>query len=400
MAEPKSVRWAGSEDSNPEIMHVLSVIRSKTGITLSPTDFVAIEDRNLANNHYTMLAQVASGVPIRSQSVRLWTSLKTGDVIQVEARVDQPPATDFWSHSSVDDVLSSGHTMELVRSVVNTNADDPFIRSVDWKDYWDKGNLVRIVKVKGKRGTYTISISVQTQKVIEQRYHEFPQGDGPTEFTIPVQIYPICEEVEARVNEIPRIESELRHLLSKVHRTNDDPYLSLRTQRYQTLQDLSNPVGIPYARLPQLSLNYDNLLAGAVLANVQSEAVWFRHPQSLSGQRFQAYPSVKLPIDTVYGFLTPKLGWNVTHYELDDTRKPTRSLPIFSLERILGIDVAIEGDEDVDSVGGLIMAKLGDLPHEGQKIGFDGFDIVVKKMNGPRIVLVKVYPAARAVDAE
>jgi CBS domain containing-hemolysin-like protein len=83
----------------------------------------------------------------------------------------------------------------------------------------------------------------------------------------------------------------------------------------------------------------------------------------------------------------------------DGTLLGKGSLPIFSLERILGIDVAIEGDEDVDSVGGLIMAKLGDLPHEGQKIEFDGFDIVVKKMNGPRIVLVKVYPAPRALDA-
>jgi CBS domain containing-hemolysin-like protein len=82
----------------------------------------------------------------------------------------------------------------------------------------------------------------------------------------------------------------------------------------------------------------------------------------------------------------------------DGTLLGKGSLPIFSLERILGIDVVIEGDEDVDSVGGLIMAKLGDLPHEGQKIAFDGFDIVVKKMNGPRIVLVKVYPAARAAE--
>lgn len=84
----------------------------------------------------------------------------------------------------------------------------------------------------------------------------------------------------------------------------------------------------------------------------------------------------------------------------DGTLLGKGSLPIFSLQRILGIDVMIDGDEDVDSVGGLIMAKLADLPHEGQKIEFDGFDIVVKKMNGPRIVLVKVYPAQRVADTE
>jgi len=36
--------------------------------------------------------------------------------------------------------------------------------------------------------------------------------------------------------------------------------------------------------------------------------------------------------------------------------------------------------------------KLGDLPTEGQKIPFRQFDVAVKKMNGPRIVLVRIYP--------
>ncbi|HEU4852777.1 MAG TPA: hemolysin family protein [Telluria sp.] len=75
------------------------------------------------------------------------------------------------------------------------------------------------------------------------------------------------------------------------------------------------------------------------------------------------------------------------------------SLPIFSLERILGIDIDNEGllDDNVESVGGLIMVKLGDIPKQGQRITFPGFDIVVKKMNGPRIVLVKVIPRSPRV---
>ncbi len=70
------------------------------------------------------------------------------------------------------------------------------------------------------------------------------------------------------------------------------------------------------------------------------------------------------------------------------------SLPIFTLERILGVDIENEelDLEGADSVGGLIMAKLGDIPTEGQKIEFGQFDVVVKKMTGPRIVLVRVYP--------
>jgi CBS domain containing-hemolysin-like protein len=70
------------------------------------------------------------------------------------------------------------------------------------------------------------------------------------------------------------------------------------------------------------------------------------------------------------------------------------SLPIVSLERVLGIDIDNEamGLDDVESVGGLLMAKLGDIPKQGQRIGFPRFDVVVKKANGPRIVLVKVIP--------
>lgn len=65
------------------------------------------------------------------------------------------------------------------------------------------------------------------------------------------------------------------------------------------------------------------------------------------------------------------------------------SLPIFTLERTLGLDIE---SENAETVGGLVLWKLGELPKEGQRIEFDRFDIVVKKMSGPRIVLVRVYP--------
>ncbi len=70
------------------------------------------------------------------------------------------------------------------------------------------------------------------------------------------------------------------------------------------------------------------------------------------------------------------------------------SLPIFSLERILGIDIENEelDLEDEVSIGGLIMSKLRDIPVEGQKIEFYQFDVVVKKMHGARTVLVQIFP--------
>ena len=78
----------------------------------------------------------------------------------------------------------------------------------------------------------------------------------------------------------------------------------------------------------------------------------------------------------------------------DSTLIGKGSLPIFSLERILGIDIENEELEleDEVSIGGLIMAKLRDIPVESQKIEFNQFDVVVKKMSGPRTVFVQIYP--------
>lgn len=73
----------------------------------------------------------------------------------------------------------------------------------------------------------------------------------------------------------------------------------------------------------------------------------------------------------------------------DDSLIGKGSLSVFTLERALGIDIE---ETTADSVGGLILQQLGDLPEEGQRITFEKFDVVVKKMNGPRIMLVRIYP--------
>ncbi len=83
--------------------------------------------------------------------------------------------------------------------------------------------------------------------------------------------------------------------------------------------------------------------------------------------------------------------------KLDDgTLLGKGSLPIFTLERALGLEIE---SRDAESVGGLILWKLNEIPKEGDKIDFGEFAVLVKKMNGPRIVLVRVYPQATAHPA-
>ena len=64
--------------------------------------------------------------------------------------------------------------------------------------------------------------------------------------------------------------------------------------------------------------------------------------------------------------------------------------PIYRLERMLDRDIAAPAD--VNSVGGLIVDRLQRLPDEGETLAFDGFDLTVRAMQGPRIQTLLVHP--------
>lgn len=69
------------------------------------------------------------------------------------------------------------------------------------------------------------------------------------------------------------------------------------------------------------------------------------------------------------------------------------TLPINTLERTLGMDIE---SEEADTVAGLVLWKLNELPEVGQRVEFDQFDVVIKKMSGPKVLLVRVYPKVQS----
>lgn len=116
----------------------------------------------------------------------------------------------------------------------------------------------------------------------------------------------------------------------------------LNMQTFQTLQDLPKP----YRRLPQLTgtANRYDLPLGMAF-NLNAEYVNFDHPTELLGRRTTLYPQLSLPFATSAFWLTPKVGFHSTHYELSgqdrlaaaDYRKnvpeqQNRALPIFSVD--------------------------------------------------------------------
>jgi len=114
---------------------------------------------------------------------------------------------------------------------------------------------------------------------------------------------------------------------------------SARMQRFQTLQDPSNPVVPPYARLPQITLSAARQDFRGLDFAFSSEYVDFEHPTLVNGRRLTAYPSLSLPVVTAGAFFTPKVGWHATRYQLDRSllapgapTQPVRMLPIMSLD--------------------------------------------------------------------
>jgi LPS-assembly protein len=110
-----------------------------------------------------------------------------------------------------------------------------------------------------------------------------------------------------------------------------------RLQHFQTLQDPLAPIGVPYARLPQFTLNGAKSYDGANIA-FAGEYVSFSHPTALNGQRLVIAPSVSYRLINAPGYyLTPKFTLNSTQYVMganNATGIPdtTRILPMFSLD--------------------------------------------------------------------
>ncbi len=73
-------------------------------------------------------------------------------------------------------------------------------------------------------------------------------------------------------------------------------------------------------------------------------------------------------------------------------------MPSVSLTELSKATASHLPDEDFDTVGGLIYARVGTLPTIGQKITSDGLEFTVEKLSGQRIQLVrvaKIFPSKK-----
>ena len=83
----------------------------------------------------------------------------------------------------------------------------------------------------------------------------------------------------------------------------------------------------------------------------------------------------------------------------DGTWVVAPTLRLDELEEELGIDVG-EEELDVDTVGGLVVEKLGRLAQVGDVVDLDGHRIEVEEVEGVRITRLRVIPLAPATASE
>lgn len=112
---------------------------------------------------------------------------------------------------------------------------------------------------------------------------------------------------------------------------------NLRMQRFQTLQDPAAPIAVPYARLPQLTLNTHRSHSGARFS-LDGEFSSFSHPTEVNGKRMVLYPSVSYPlVDNTAIHITPKAALHGTKYVMGANnvgamQNASRVLPVYSVD--------------------------------------------------------------------
>jgi LPS-assembly protein len=116
---------------------------------------------------------------------------------------------------------------------------------------------------------------------------------------------------------------------------------SVRTLKWQTLQDVTAPIVPPYDRLPQLATRYARSNISGFDYSVDADYTQFQADRSLTlqpnAQRAFSLMQVSRPWIAPAGFITPKLQLHATNYQFETplangTNSASRVLPTFSLD--------------------------------------------------------------------
>ena len=102
---------------------------------------------------------------------------------------------------------------------------------------------------------------------------------------------------------------------------------------------------LPHDELPRFWLNWEHPLERWLAVGLNAQAARFQHPDKPGGSRWDFEPYASMPLGGASWFMTPKLAWRYTGYDLDQSLaaqlgddRPSRSLPVASLDAGLFFD--------------------------------------------------------------
>lgn len=233
---------------SPTLESMLVKASAETGLNFSPAQFILIEERNLATSRYQFYVQMNSMVPVARTAIRIWSDLKTNELILAEMHLDEATLKNGtqlkakfnkagFSSAAMKSIKLNRHIKRIVRERVSIHHLDNKIISLKFKDQWVNGDLRREVEVRGARGLHFIAVSLLKNEIVEYNYREFAQSEM---VSLRANVYPIYEEVEATGERLPYEERELKYISSEIPDGGDEPLSGLGETKFTS--DLHSPL--------------------------------------------------------------------------------------------------------------------------------------------------------------
>ena len=119
---------------------------------------------------------------------------------------------------------------------------------------------------------------------------------------------------------------------------------SARGLAYDSTNDAISRADRPYQTVPQLQLEVQPRKLGLFQGGVEAQYSNFRHDDKgkVNGTRLRVKPSISVPLEKSYGYITPKASLQSLRYSLDDNDPaddtPTVEIPIYSVDGQLFFD--------------------------------------------------------------
>lgn len=125
--------------------------------------------------------------------------------------------------------------------------------------------------------------------------------------------------------------------------------VSTRVQKFQVLQDAKRTVGIPYERVPQISVRAQRYDVAGFDLGAEADYTRFAHPTLVTGSRSVITPFISYPVLTPFWSFTPKVSLNLASYSLDSQRLTPGSTVRASFQRAiptLSLDTSLTFERD------------------------------------------------------